>query len=237
MLKPRKRITKKELKQDKLVTWYFAAAEYLRNNRKVVSGVVTGLVIAAIVAVAYMNNVRSSNNKAATELSQVLDAFNGGAYQVAINGDPTHNIRGLKYIVENYGGSETGEEAKVYLADCYYYLGDYADAMKYFKDYDGSDKFLQASAYAGVAEVYAIQKDYSKAAEYYERAAASDSKNFLAPQYLVGAARNYMMIGHNEKAIALLTRVKKDFPNSEYAGNIDFLMAKAKLQLSEKQSG
>ena len=237
MLKPRKRITKKELKQDKLVTLYFSVTEYLRNNRKIVSGVVTGLVIAAIVVVAYMNNVRSNNNKAATELSQVLNAFNGGAYQVAINGDPTHNIRGLKYIVQNYGGSETGEQAKVYLADCYYYLGDYADAMKYFKDYDGSDRFLQASAYAGVAEVYAIQKNYSKAAEYYERAAASDSKNFLAPQYLVGAARNYMLTGRNEKAIALLTRVKKDFPNSQYADNVEFLMAKAKLQLSEKQSG
>lgn len=229
MLKPRKKITKKELKQDKLVTAYFKAVDLVRNNRKIVSGMITGLVIAVIVVVAYLNNVRSNNNKAATEISQVLGAFNGGAYQVAINGDPTQNISGLKSIVQNYGGTETGEEAKIYLADCYYYLGDYDDAMKYFKDYDGSDKFTQASAYAGMAEVYEIRKEYSKAAEYYGRAAASDSKNFLAPQYLVGAARNYIKIGKKERAIALLTRVKKDFPNSQYAANVDYLLAQAKV--------
>lgn len=229
MLKPRKRITKKELKQDTLVTAYFKAVNLIRNNRKIVSGTVTGLVIAVIVVIAYMNNMRSNNTKAATDISQVLGAFSGGAYQVAINGDPAHNVSGLKSIVENYGGSETGEQAKIYLADCYYYLGDYDDAMKYFKDYDGSDKFLQASAYAGMAEVYEIKKEYSKAAEYYERAAASDSKNFLAPQYLVGAARNYIKVDRKEKAIALLTRVKKDFPNSQYAGNVDYLLAEAKV--------
>ena len=151
MLKPRKRITKKELKQDKLVTTYFKVVNFVRNNRKIVSGMVTGLVIAVIVVVAYLNNRNSDNRKAATELSQVLNLFNGGAYQVAINGDPTHNITGLKSIVENYGGSDTGEEAKIYLADCYYYLGDYEDALKYFKDYGGSDKFLEASADDGSA--------------------------------------------------------------------------------------
>ncbi len=230
MLKPRKRITKKELKQDRLVTAYFKIVDFLRNNRKIVSGTGTGLIIAAIVVVAYVNNRRSDNTKAATELSQVLDAFNGGAYQVAINGDPTHNVAGLKSIVENYGSSETGEQAKIFLADCYYYLGDYDNALKYFDDYDGSDNFLQASAYAGMAEVYEVKGEYAKAAEYYEHAASSDSKNFLVPQYLVGAARNDIKIGKKDRAITLLTRVKKDFPNSQYAENVDYLMAEAKVE-------
>lgn len=230
MLKPRKRITKKELKQDKLVTAYFKTVDLLRNNRKIVSGLVTGLVIAVIAVVVYLNNVSSNNRNAATELSQVLNYFDGGAYQVAINGDPAHNLPGLKSIVENYGNSETGEAAKVYLGDCYYYLGDYADAMKYFKDYGGSDKFLKASADAGVAEVYEIQGDHEKAAEYYERAASRDSKNFLAPQYLVGAARNYIKTGKKDRAISLLARVQKDFPNSPYAGNVDYYMAEAKVE-------
>ena len=101
--------------------------------------------------------------------------------------------------------------------------------MKYFKDYDGGDKFLQASAYAGMAEVYEIRKNYKDAAEYYERAAATDSKNFLAPQYLVGAARNYIKTGNKEKAIALLTRVKKEFPASQYAQGVNYLLAQAEL--------
>ncbi len=229
MLKPRKRITKKELKQDKLVTAYFKVMDFLRNNRKLVSGLMTGLVIAVIVVVAYLNNVNSNNRKAATELSQVLTYFDGGAYQVAINGDPSHNVFGLKSIVENYGGSETGEAAKVYLADCYYYLGDYTDAMKYFKDYDGSDNFLKASADAGVAEVYEIWGDHQKAAEYYQRAASRDSKNFLAPQYLIGAARNYIKVGKKDRAVGLLARVQKDFPDSPYATNLDYYMAEAKV--------
>ncbi len=230
MLKPRKKITKKELKQDKLVTGYFKTVDFLRNNRKIVSGTITGLVIATIVVIAYMNNMRSSNTKAATELSQVLNLFDGGAYQVAINGDPTQNIPGLKSIVENYGGSESGQQAKIYLADCYYYLGNYAEALKYFKDYGGGDKFLQASAYAGEAEIYGLRNDYTKAADYYDRAASRDSKNFLTPQYLLGAARNYIKIGKKDRALALLDRAKKDFPNSPYASNLDYYIAQAKIE-------
>jgi len=230
MLKPRKRITKKELKQDQLVTMYVKTTEFLRNNRKVVSSTVTGLVIAVIVIIAYLNNRNSDNLKAATELSQVINLFDGGAYQTAINGDPTRDIAGLKSIVDNYGGSETGERAKIYLADCYYYLGDYADALKYFKDYGGSDRLLEASADAGIAEVYEIRGDYAKSAENYDRAASRDSKNFLTPEYLIGAARDYIKIGKRDRAIDLLERVKKNFADSPYASNLDYYMAEAKVE-------
>ncbi len=230
MLKPRKRITKKELKQDQLITTYVKTTEFLRNNRKVVSGTLTGLVIAVIVVIAYLNNRHSDNLKAATDLSQVMNLFDGGAYQMAINGDPTRNITGLKTIVDNYGSSETGEQAKIYLADCYYYLGDYDNAMKYFKDYDGSDKLLETSADAGIAEVYEISKDFEKSAEYYDRAASRDSKSFLTPQYLIGAARSYIKIGKKDRAIDLLNRVQKNFPDSPYATNLDYYMAEAKVE-------
>lgn len=230
MLKPRKRITKKELKQDQLITTYVKATEFFRNNRKIVSGTITGVVIAVIVAVAYLNNRHSDNMKAATELSQVLNFFNGGAYQLAINGDPSRNVTGLKSIVDNYGSSETGEQAKIYLADCYYYLGDYDNALKYFGDYGGSDKLLEASADAGIAEVYEIRKDYEKSARYYDRAASRDSKNFLTPQYLISAARSYIKIGKKDRAISMLERVRKDFANSPYASNLDYYMAEAKIE-------
>jgi tetratricopeptide (TPR) repeat protein len=230
MLKPRKRITKKELKQDRLVTTYVKTTEFLRNNRKVVSSSATALVIAVIVIIAYLNNRNSDNLKATTELSQVINLFNGGAYQTAINGDPTRDITGLKSIVDNYGGSEAGERAKIYLADCYYYLGDYNNALKYFKDYDGSDKLLEASADAGVAEIYEIRGDYQKSADYYDRAASRDPKNFLTPQYLIGAARSYIKIGKRDRAIELLDRVKKNFADSPYASNLDYYMAEAKVE-------
>lgn len=229
MLKPRKRITKKELKQDQLITTYVKATEFFRNNRKLVSGTITGLVIGVIVVIAYLNNRNSDNLKAATKLSQVLNLFNGGAYQMAINGDPTRNITGLKSIVDNYGSSETGEQAKIYLADCYYYIGSYDEALKYFKDYDGSDRLLEASADAGIAEVYEIRGDHQKSAEYYDRAASRDSKSFLTPQYLIGAARNYIKIGKKDRATDLLTRVKKNFPDSPYATNLDYYIAEAKV--------
>jgi tetratricopeptide (TPR) repeat protein len=230
MLKPRKKITKKELKQDKLVITYFKLVDYLKNNRRLVSGVITVLIVAVIVIVAYLNNRRSDNMKAATELASVLDYFNGGAYQLAINGDPTRNVTGLKSIVDNFGSTETGEQAKIYLADCYYYLGQYDNALKYFKDYSGNDRFLQASAYAGVAEVYEVKGNFKRAAEYYDRAASRDPKNFMSAQYLVGAARNYIKIGKKDRAVELLSRVQKDFANSPYANNVDFYLAEAKAE-------
>ena len=200
MLKPRKKLKKQELKEDKLVLTYYKAREFVEKNKKILSYILTGVIIIVAGIIIYRNNVKAENERAEALLSKIIGYYDNGDYKTAIDGIPQRNIQGLKYIVENYGGTDAGEIATYYLASAYFMLGDYDNALKYFKKYDGNDKLLFSASLAGIASIYEIKGEYKKAGEYFEKAAQRFRENILVPEYLYNAARNYKLAGEKEKA-------------------------------------
>lgn len=227
MLKPKKKITKKEMKEDKLVTTYFEATGWYQNNKKIVSGVFTGIIVVAVLIVVVTNNMRSNNEKATTEFGKVLRYYDEGKYDIAINGNLQENIRGLQSIVDDYGSTQSGELAKLYLANAYYIQNNYDKALQYYLDASIKDDMLAASASAGVGACYEAKGEYEKAAAYYEKAAFKNGKDVLAAENLHHAAYNYSAAGKKEKAVELYKKLKKDYPTSAYAREIDRLIAEA----------
>jgi tetratricopeptide (TPR) repeat protein len=221
MLKPKKKISKREIKEDKLVTTYYQATTWYQSHKKIVSGAITGVVILAIVVVAYTNNVRGSNERATTALGEILPYFDQQKFDVAINGNPQENVRGLQAIVNEYGGTRAGERAKFYLADSYFEQGDYDKALQYYLDVNVSDEIVTASALAGAGACYEAKGDHEKAAGYYEKAAFRSSKDPNAAENIFHAAQNYGAVGNKEKALDIYKKLKKDYPASTYAREID----------------
>jgi tetratricopeptide (TPR) repeat protein len=228
MLKPRKKIKKQELKEDKLVLTYYKAREFVERNRKILSYVLTGLIIVVAGVIIYRNNLKAENERAEVLFAKIMGYYDSGDYKTAIEGVPQRNIQGLKYIVENYGGTKAGEIATYYLANAYFMIGDYDNALKYFKKYDGDDKLLLASALAGIASVYEAKGDYKRAGEYFEKAAQRFKENILVPEYLYNSARNYKLAGEREKALRLFERIKKDYPNFQRIRDVEIYIASLK---------
>lgn len=225
MLKPKKKITKKEIKEDKLVSTYFEATTWYEENKKLVSSVITGLVIVVLAVVVIRNNMVSNNEQATTELAKIMNYYDQGNYEAAINGIPQENIRGLLAVVNDYGSTHAGEFAKFYLANSYFATGKYDQALEYYLDVNFDDVLLQASAYAGAAASYEAKGDRAKAASYYERAALRGKANVQAAEHLYHAALNYAAAGNKEKAIDLLKKVKKEYPTSSIAREVDRFIA------------
>jgi len=225
MLNPRKKVTKKDLKEDKLVTTYFKASEYIEENKKRLSWLVGGLVVVSIGAVIYFNNRAANEEKAATALGQIIRYYDQGEYQTAIDGKPEKNVVGLKDVVENYGGTSSGDLARFYLANAYYYTGKIDEALNEFENFSGRYPPLRSSALAGIASCYEAKGDHQKAAEYFEKAASKSADAQLTPEYLHHAARDYGLSGKKDRAVELLKRLKKDFPTSTYARDADRLLA------------
>src|SRR5438067_8820507 len=115
MLKARKKLSQKELKKDKLVRTYFESKDWCsvpENKKKVSIGV--GILLVLIAAVFfYTSNRKAKNEEAEIKLSTVINIYDAGKYQDAINGDQTAGITGLKDIVNNYGSTQSGETAKL----------------------------------------------------------------------------------------------------------------------------
>ena len=227
MLKPKKKISKKEIKEDRLVTTYFEATTWYQANKRIVNGALTGLVVLVIILVAYLNNVNSNNQKATAELGKILTYYDQGKYDVAVSGNLQENVRGLQSIVDDYGSTRAGELATFYLANCYYSQSNFDKALKYYLKVDVSDDLIAASALAGAASCYESKGDYAKAASTYENAAYRSSKDINVPENLFHAGQDYLAAGNKEKATELFKKVKKDFPTSNAAREIERWIAEA----------
>ncbi|MBI4811024.1 MAG: tetratricopeptide repeat protein [Ignavibacteriales bacterium] len=128
---------------------------------------------------------------------------------------------GLKSIVDNYGSTESGELARLYLANCYLSIGNYDEALKHFNSFDSDNDLLSASAIAGMASCYEGKGEYKKAASEFEKAAAMLSNQINTPDYLNSAAICYGKAGEKEKAVSILKRLKKEYPKSSFAREAD----------------
>ena len=226
MLTPKKKISKKEIKEDELLKAYARASAFYYANKRYVSYALTGLVVVVVAALIFFNNRRASNEKAATELGKVYTIYDAAAnnpaqYQQAIDGQPDRGIMGLKTIVDNYGSTESGQLARFYLANSYFNVGRYDDAIQQFDGFSTSNKLLEASARAGIGASYEAKGEYEKAAGNFEKAAGIVSSPLSTPEYLNAAALCYGKAGQKEKAIALLKRLKQDYPSSDYARDVD----------------
>jgi tetratricopeptide (TPR) repeat protein len=225
MLKPKKKITKHELKEDQLVSTYFKVTDYLANNVRLLLSIAGGVVAVVLIVVFIIFSRKESAAKASAQLGAIMQLYDSGSFQAAIDGIPARGLIGLKQIAEEHGSTEPGEIAKYYLGNAYFYLKDYDNALKYFEDYGGNNYLIRASVQAGIASVYEAKKQYAEAGKYFERAAALAFGNALPPEYLLNAARDYALAGEKEKALELYKKIKQNFANSSQAREVERFIA------------
>ncbi len=225
MLKPQKKISRREIKEDKLITTYFNMRGWLEKNTKIVSYVAFGLIAAAVIIFLWSKNRADSNEKATAMLAKVTPYYDQGNYDLALNGVPREGTQGLQAIVDEHGSTDAGQIAKLYLANSYYALKNYDKALEYYDDISVSDRMVTASAIAGVAACYEVKGDLNKAASYFEKAASKNMTLMQAPQNLQRSAVDYAAVGKKEKAVELLQTLKKEFPESSFAREADRFIA------------
>lgn len=225
MLAKKKKLSKKEIKEDKLVTTFYEAKSFYDDNQTAIFSVVGIIVAIVLVAVLYSSKMEESNLSASVELTRVINTYNAGLYLQAIEGKAGTQEIGLAKIVDEYGGSEQGELARIYLANAYFYTEQYNKAMEAYDDYSGSDNLMVASALAGKAGCYENGKDYESAAEYFSKAANVSEYVPSNPNYLLNAGINYLKIKNQSEAKIVLKRIKKDYSTSLAAREVDKYLA------------
>lgn len=221
MIGKKKKLTKKELQEDTLVTSFYKIQEFVEKHKQnLIIGI--GALAVLILAITWFVNKKSEDNlRAAAKLSQIVPSFEQGQFQKAIDGEPGTQLEGFKSIVDEFGGTEQGELAKIYLANSYYSLGKYDDALEAFSDYSGDSKIHQSTAHAGMAACYEMSGDFNKAADYYKKAANIDLLKSQASEYLLNSGINYIKSGQKENAKEVLEVVKNDYKTTNAAKEVE----------------
>lgn len=214
MLAKKRKITKREMKEDKLVTFYYESVDFVQRYQNYIIGAAVGIAAVVLLAYYFVNAAETKNEKAGLELSKVMNLYDAGLYNEAIEGRPGTDIIGLKKIVDEYGGSENGEVARMYLANSYYYTGDFSKAMDEYDDYSGDNKLFKSAAIAGVAACYSDKGQFEDAGDMYLKASKITETNPQNSEYLLNAGINYLRSGNKSDAKDALDLIKKDYKQS-----------------------
>jgi len=205
MLKPKKRLTKQELKEDKFVKTTLQVKNYVDQNYRQVMTVILSIFAVIVLIILYTQLSGESEKEARGQLGIAQIEYNNENYDKA-------RTR-LHRLIEEYGGTAEADQGRLILANIYYIEQDYENAEKYFYEfidnYTGSN-ILLASGYAGFAACLEIKKEFTEAAEYYEKAAKQapdypESDNYA---YLSGIC--YQKGGNTDKAIKIFADLKEN---------------------------
>jgi tetratricopeptide (TPR) repeat protein len=221
MLTKQKKLSRKEIKEDKLVEFYYKSQSFFEENKNKIFTYLGAVALVVLAVILFMNYRSGQNQEAAGHLSKVMDMYDAGDFLGAIEGKKDVKILGLKEIVANYGSTENGETAKIYLANSYASLGKPDEALKYYEDYGGDIDIYKASSLAGQAGIYSSKNEFEKAADLYMKASKVAKTIVMNADYIFLAAVNYFDAGNKEQAKNLLQTIKDDYKTSAVYSQVD----------------
>lgn len=225
MLKPRKKLTKKEIKEDKFVKTALQTRAFIEDNYKQVS-IITGVVFGIIILImVYSYFQREASEKSSAILGKAQLEYQNMNYSKA--------RQFLNRLLDEYSGTEAADQGLFLLANLFYQENNIEQAKQLygeFIDSYGGSEILMVSGYAGYAACLEKEERFEEAAEYYIKAAKEAPDFVEAPNYLYLAGKNYL-------AADLPGEAKSTFQSivDKYEDSTRFTDAKTQLILLAKK--
>ncbi|NOZ62491.1 MAG: tetratricopeptide repeat protein [Calditrichaeota bacterium] len=221
MLKPHKKITRRQIKEDPLVTYYFKTLDFMReHSQKFYIGAIVFLALIFLF-------VMFSKSKRNAELN-ASEALTKANYELSQN-KTQEPIDILLNMVDNYSGTKSAAKGVFLLGKAYYEKGDYEKAQLYFQRYlddYGDDPILTGGAYSGLGASLEQQNKFLEAAQIYERGAKKIANDFLAPRLWMKAGRCYQRANEIAKARACYQTVIEKYAESNFKTDAELYLAK-----------
>ncbi|MES2522183.1 MAG: tetratricopeptide repeat protein, partial [Gemmatimonadota bacterium] len=169
------------------------AADWFTVNRKLIAIVLTSVAAVAALIVVFRYMEASKREKASTALYQAQAPLSQGNSAAAETQ--------LQRVVSNYGGTSSGQQAALILAQLRYDAGKHAEGIAGLESSLGSasDEFKPAFE-SLIAMGYEAQGKYAEAADHYGKAAASAKFDGEKAQFEASQARHLMQAGKLEEA-------------------------------------
>ena len=194
---------------------------FLKKYQKAILIAVGAVVVIVGGWYAYQNMVVEPKEAQAADAIYKAEAnFAQDSLKAALSGVGT--ARGFLYIINNYGGTKSGNLAKYYAGVCYLRLGDFNNAVKYLKDFSTDAKQIQMMAYGCLGDAYSELNKNDDAITYYKKAAATfDKDEANASEYLFRAGMKLELMGKTKDAVDIYKQLKEKFPQSPRAMQAD----------------
>jgi predicted negative regulator of RcsB-dependent stress response len=171
MLKPKKKITKKEIKKDPFLETLYNIRQNFEKNRKLYTQGLIGIV-AVIVVVFFLNNrIKSITTDSTTLLGQAMVS-----YEI---GDIENALFQFEQLTDVYGKYKNGKVAYYYLGKIYFDRSEVDLAEQYLTDFvERSDHpILLNPAYVMLADIAVKNEESAKGVAHLRQAVKHSSHN------------------------------------------------------------
>lgn len=224
----KKRITRKQLlkEPDEFLTFSAKTIQFAANNRRLVLGVVIGLVVAALAAAGLRYYSQASERKA-------YDLFEAGRtrYFAEILGRtpilPFEEIaEPFERVLKKYQSTDAAPLSLMAYANFSYHRGDYQRAIGLYQRAPSAfreDGAVLKLIWNGLAYAYEAQDDFKSAAEQYQKITDAQDE-FMKGDAYYNLARMMEAMNDQEEAIEAYKKVVKAYPDS-----VGFQIAREKV--------
>ncbi len=194
---------------------------FFEKNKKFISfGVIA--VIAVIVCVILLNNYYFAPRaeEASTELAKSQELFDNQQYDKA--------LAGFQKVAADYGSTDAGNLAQLYIGICQANLGKWQEAVNALESFSGKDdQMISPAAEGALGNAYANLKQMDKAVEHLKKAAKMADNNSLSPTFLIQAGEILESQGKKDEALKLYQEVKEKYFQSMQYQTIDKYIERA----------
>lgn len=164
--------------------------------------------------------------RAVEQMMVAQQQFERDSFRLALT-NPGGGYSGFLDIIDSYKGTKTANLAKYYAGISYLHLGQYDAAIDYLDDFSPKDEVTTITRAGNLGDAWSEKKDFNKAMSYYKQAIAAGKNELLTPYYIKKAGLLYLYQKDNANALSQFNELKKQFPLSPEAGDIDKFIVKA----------
>ncbi len=218
--KAKKRLSRKEMREDKLIAMAQKVEQFYEQNRKLVMVVMAGILVVIVAFFMIRGNQQKAFKEASLSLSIAKMMFETKHFDEAESQ--------FQVLKTRYGGRIAGE-AQFYLAKGAFLRDNIEEAEAGFKEYIAKyhvDKYIDIAAIAGLAACQESQGRFEEAAETYLSIPRKHRKHYFSPHAMYQAAQCYLAVNQNDKALQTYQLLLKQYPNSTLKGTVAQLVSK-----------
>lgn len=167
-----------------------------------------------------------NEKKAQEEIFKAELNFRKDSVALALNGSGT--TPGFLKVINKYGGTPSGNLARLYAGECYLQMGDFKNAAKYLEEFNAHGaKQIEAKVEGMLGDAYSEMKQNDKAVDHYKKSASLFPQDeSMASEYLFRAGMLLEMNGKTKEAVEVYKELKEKFPRTEKGFGIDKYLAR-----------
>lgn len=203
------------------------AQNFFDRNQKYILGIAGAFLVVVGGYWGYKHFIIEPRQQEAEEqMFQAEVQFERDSFALALT-NPGGGYSGFLDIIDNYKGTKAANLAGYYAGICYLNLGQYDAAIDYLKSYNAKGDVTPAMKNGALGDAYSEKNDFEQALSYYAKAVSAADNEAITPYYLKKLGMLQEKQGKFSDAKASYERIKREYPNSPIATDIEKYIIRA----------